>query len=285
MFYNSLEHFLTKIRHGEVPLGCVVTFTDPAVTEIAAESGFDFCWIDGEHGVLDRQTAMLHMMALKGTGCAPLYRVPACDHTEIKKIIDFAPAGIIVPMVLSAADATCAAAACRYPPTGNRGCGYRRGNRYGAIPTAEYLEQARREPLVILQIEHIDAVRSLDAILAVPGVDGCLIGPYDLSTTLGKSGAFDDPEVNAVFDEVCAKVRASGKILGVYAEGNYDRWLRRGVQFIGCINDTSAMAMGFRFMREKIAKARAAAPGLSSASAASQHPKSGKKLRGARRTA
>ena len=109
MIYNALEQFLAKIRSGAVPTGCVVTFTDPAVTEIAAESGFDFCWIDGEHGVLDRQTAMLHIMALKGTGCAPLYRVPACDHTEIKKVIDFAPAGIIVPMVVIAIIAILAA--------------------------------------------------------------------------------------------------------------------------------------------------------------------------------
>ena len=265
MIYNALEQFLAKIRSGAVPTGCVVTFSDPAVTEIAAESGFDFCWIDGEHGVLDRQTAMLHIMALKGTGCAPLYRVPACDHTEIKKVIDFAPAGIIVPMVLSAEDAAYAVAACRYPPTGNRGCGFRRGNRYGTIPNAEYLAQAEHEPLVILQIEHIDAVRDLDGILAVPGVDSCLVGPYDLSTTLGKAGAFDDPEVNAVFDEVCFKVRKAGKLLGVYAEGNYDRWLRRGVQYIGCINDTSAMAMGFRVMREKIATARNVADGFVSA--------------------
>ena len=112
---------------------------------------------------------------------------------------------------------------------------------------------------MILQIEHIDAVRNLDAILAVPGVDSCLIGPYDLSISMGKAGAFDDPEVNRVLDEICSKVRAAGKILGAYAEGNYDRWLRRGVQYIGCINDTSAMMMGFRAMREKIATARDAA--------------------------
>jgi len=100
MQYNQFETFLNSIRAGKLCVGCCITFTDPAVTEIAAEAGFDFCWIDGEHGVLDRATAMQHIMALKGTGCAPFYRVPACDHTEIKRVIDFAPAGIIVPMVM-----------------------------------------------------------------------------------------------------------------------------------------------------------------------------------------
>ena len=116
------------------------------------------------------------------------------------------------------------------------------------------MSMAQREPLVILQIEHIEAVRNLDAILAVPGVDSCLIGPYDLSASMGKAGAFDDVEVNAVFDEICTKVQASGKLLGVYAEDGFGRWLKRGVQFIGCINDTSAMLMGFRLMRQRIAE-------------------------------
>ena len=256
MFYNSLEQFLDKIRSGKVATGCVVTFADPTVTEIAAESGFDFCWIDGEHGQMDRNTAMMHIMALKGTGCAPLYRVPACDHTEIKKIIDFAPAGIIVPMILNADVAAKAVAACRYPLAGNRGCGFRRGNRYGNIDMREYYEMSQREPLVILQIEHIEAVKNLDAILAVEGIDSLLIGPYDLSISMGKAGQFDDEDVNAVFDYVSSKAHAHNKLLGVYTEGNYDRWLARKVHYIGCINDTSAMMKGFRKMQHKIADAQ-----------------------------
>ena len=78
------------------------------------------------------------MMALKGSGCAPLYRVPACDHTEIKRIIDFAPVGVIIPMIRTREDAEQAVAACRYPPVGDRGFGIRRGWRYGAIPFDRY---------------------------------------------------------------------------------------------------------------------------------------------------
>lgn len=252
MDYNNLQTFLERLKQGKILKGAVVTFSDPAVTEMVAEAGFDFCWIDGEHGVLDRQTAMLHMMALKGTGCAAFYRVPACNHTEIKRIIDFAPAGVIIPMIMDAKDAELAAAACRYPLRGNRGCGFRRGNRYGSIPNTQYLEQSKSEPLVILQIEHIEAVRNLDAILQVPDVDSILIGPYDLSTSMGKSGQFDDPELNEVFDIVCRKALAAGKSLGVYAENNYDRWLRRGVQYFGIINDTTAMMMGFKTMQERL---------------------------------
>ena len=129
MKVNGLDGFLEKIRAGKMPLGAAITFTDPAVTEVACASGLDFLWFDGEHGEFSRETAMLHLMAVKGTGVASLYRVPSCDHTEIKRIIDFAPAGVIIPMVLTAEDAARAVDACRYPiHGGSRGFGPRRGS-------------------------------------------------------------------------------------------------------------------------------------------------------------
>jgi len=247
MKINNLEQFLEGVRGGRLALGCCITFADPSVTEVACAAGFDFVWIDGEHGQMDRNTAMLHMMAVKGTGVASFYRVPACDHTEIKKVIDFAPAGIIVPMVMDAADARRAVSACRYPTEGgDRGCGYRRGWDYGAADTDAYLAAAKRDPLVILQIEHIVAARNLDAILDVPGIDSVVIGPYDFSMSMGKPGKFDDPEVKSALDDVCAKVRAKGVLLGAYAESHFDDWRRRGVQWLGVKNDTNAMLAGFR---------------------------------------
>lgn len=249
---NALNCFLEKIHNGRIPSGAVITFADPSAAELAADAGFDFCWIDGEHGEFDRFSAMLSIMALKGTGCAAFYRVPACSHTEIKKIIDFAPAGIIIPMIMNGQDAELAVAACRYPPRGNRGCGFRRAVGYGADPIQEYLKLSETQPLVIIQIEHISAVENLDAILAVPGIGSILVGPYDLSASMGKTACFDDPEVASVFDEVCRKSRAAGKILGAYTESSYDLWLRRGVQYFGCVNDTAAMLEGFRTKMRKI---------------------------------
>lgn len=255
MKINNLEKFLDKIRRGEMPLGAVTTFADPAVTELTAEAGFDFVWIDGEHGEMDRCNAMGHLMAVKGTDCASFYRVPACDHTEIKKVIDFAPAGIIVPMVMDAADAARAVAACRYPPVGNRGCGFRRGLAYGAGDFDAYWKAAEQDPLVIIQLEHVEAVRNLDAILAVPGIGAILIGPYDLSASMGKEGQWTDPEVAAAYDEVCRKTRAAGVLLGVYAECMFDVWKARGVQFMAVKNDTNAMLLGYREMMARARKA------------------------------
>ncbi len=249
MELNGLENFLEKIRSGRTPLGAAITFTDPAVTELSCAAGFDFMWLDGEHGAFQRETAMLHLMAARGTGVATFYRVPACDHTEIKNIIDFAPAGIIVPMVLTAQDAARAVSFCRYPVHGGtRGFGPRRGHLYGAGDFESYLAASAREPLVMIQLEHVEAARNLDAILDVPGVDAVIVGPYDFTMSMGKPGQFDDPEISALFGECCRKVRAKGLLLGCYTESGFDVWRRRGVQFMAIKNDTNAMLMGYEEM-------------------------------------
>jgi len=246
MQINNLEKFLAKVKAGQCPLGGCVSFSDPAATECVAEAGFDFVFIDGEHGEIDRNTAMHHLMAVRGTDCASFYRVPACNHTEIKKVIDFAPAGIIVPMVMNAEEAALAISAMRYPPIGDRGCGFRRGLGYGTRNMDEYWEEAKHDPMVILQIEHISAVRDLDRILALPGLDSVLVGPYDLSASMGKAGQWDDPEVAAVYDEVARKAKAAGVILGVSLEQQYAAWKRRGVDYMAVRSDTGAMIEGFR---------------------------------------
>ena len=250
---NGLDAFLTKIRTGSLPLGAVVTLADAAATEILCAAGFDFVWIDGEHGIIDRKSAQDHVIAAAAHGIPAFYRVPSCDHTEIKRVIDLGPAGIIVPMVLGAEDAARAVSACRYPiHGGTRGCGYRRGFAYGAAETKSYLDDAATNPLVIIQLEHIDAVRDLDRILAVPGLGSVLIGPYDLSMSMGKPGAWHDPDVAEVFDEVCRKVKASGLPLGVYTECDFDLWKRRGVGYMAIKNDTNAMLEGARRMLTEV---------------------------------
>ena len=254
MKVNGLEGFLEKIRANKMPLGAAITFTDPAVTEVACASGLDFMWFDGEHGEFGRETAMLHLMAVKGTGVASLYRVPCCDHTEIKRIIDFAPAGIIIPMVLTAEDAARAVDCCRYPiHGGSRGFGPRRGLDYGAGDAAEYFAKSAHDPLVMIQLEHIEAARNLDAILEVPGIDAIIVGPFDFTMSMKKPGQFLDSEVTTILDECCRKVREKGILLGCYTERDFDLWRKRGVQFMAIKNDTNAMMLG---LQEMMAKAK-----------------------------
>jgi 2-keto-3-deoxy-L-rhamnonate aldolase RhmA len=239
MEINNLEKFRDTMA-GRTAIGTVITLSDPAVSELAADAGFDFTWIDAEHAPHTLESIMGHVMAVRGTNCAPLVRVPWNEPGIIKPILDLAPAGVIIPMVNTVKAAREAVAACKYPPQGIRGCGVRRGVRYGATPFKDYLKQSESDPMVIVQIEHIEAVKNLDAILKVPGIDSICVGPCDLSGSMGKLNQTDDPEVCRVINEICAKTKEAGLLLGT-AGGPLPVWQQRGVNWIALTSDCGSM--------------------------------------------
>ena len=243
---NNLEKFKDKLAAGKFCLGASISVSDPSVTELACEAGFDFVFIDGEHGNIDRDAAMKHLMAVSGKDAASFYRVPDTSHTEIKRVIDFAPAGIVVPMVMNAEEGRRAIAAMRYPPVGDRGCGFRRGPRYGATEFAAYWDASKREPWVILQLEHISAYRDLDRILELEGLDSIMIGPFDFSASMGKPGQWDDPKLRKVFDDACRRIRAAGVMLGVALDVRAAEWRARGAQWMAVKGDMPALMERWR---------------------------------------
>ncbi len=211
-----MNRFDEKRARGEHALGCCTTFTDARVAELAAEAGFDFVWIDGEHGEYDRATARNMIKAVQAQGMAAFFRVPECRGEYVRRICDFRPDGVIVPMAMDEMDV---AYACGHCAEGVR---------------------------LIVQLEHIAAVRRLDAILRVPNLWSVLVGPYDLTASMGKEGRWHDPEVAATFDAACAKVKAAGLPLGVYTERDFDLWKGRGCDYFSVKNDTNAMLVGFQ---------------------------------------
>ena len=237
---NHLDAFKAKADRGDLCVGMVVTLSDPVVSELAGDVGYDFTWIDMEHAPLGIETVQGHIMATRGTGCAPFVRVVCNDRDVLKPVLDLAPAAVIIPRVNTAEAAAEAVAACKYPPYGCRGCGVRRASRYGETPFPEYLNHADREPLVIVQIEHVDAVKNLDDILRVPGIDSICVGPCDLSGSMGKLNQLDDPEVNEAIDEICRKTCRAGLMLGTAAEPLAD-WSKRGVQWIALVSDWASI--------------------------------------------
>ncbi len=247
MEINNLERFKNTIASGKTAIGAVITLDDLAVSECAGDCGMDFVWIDAEHAPHTLSTIKGHVTACRGTGCAPFVRVAKNDVGILKPVLDLAPAAVIIPMVNSAEEAEYAVAACRYPSTGVRGCGVRRAVRYGSTDIFEYLKTSESEPLVIVQIEHIDAVKNLDAILKVPGIDSICVGPCDLSGSMGILCQMNDPELNKVIDEVCMKTKKAGLMLGT-AGGPYADWKARGLDWIALGSDWGAMAQGFRNM-------------------------------------
>lgn len=241
MSLNNIELFREKVSARQVCAGCVISLTDPVVSELVAEAGYDFTWIDMEHAPLTTTAALHHIMALRGTQAFPLVRVPWNDQAILKQVRDLEPAGIIIPMIKTAEEAANAVAACKYPPQGMRGIGPKRGTRYGAISFSQYAKEADENCMVILQIEHIDAVRHIDEILDVPGIDSICIGPSDLSASMGKIAQESDPEVVAVIDALAKKVTERGIILGT-ASGDIQGWINRGVNWIAIGSDCGNMA-------------------------------------------
>ena len=232
---NNIEKIRQRLADGKVAIGTAITFADSAVSELTAEADYDFTWIDTEHAALDLNTVLQHIVACRGTGTASFVRVRQNEANVIKPVLDLAPAGIIVPRVNSAAEARAAVEACRYPPIGIRGFGPRRGMRFGAVSQPDYLAEVAADPLIAIQIEHIEAVANIDAILAVEGLDIICIGPNDLSGSMGKLGQIDDPEVIAAIDLVAEKARGTGHILGTstfYSPETFARWMELGVRWI-----------------------------------------------------
>ena len=232
---NNIEKIRQRLEAGQICIGTGVTFSDPAISELIAEAGYDFSWIDTEHAPLGLDCVLQHIVAHRGTDTAPFVRVPQNDVNAIKPVLDLAPAGIIVPQVNSAAEARDAVQACRYPPLGVRGYGPRRGQRFGAISQPEYLEQVTEDPIIVIQIEHVDAVDNIDEILAVPGIDIFCLGLNDLSGSMGKLGQIDDPEMVAAVDTVARKVGTSGRVLGIstfYSAETFARWMQLGIRWL-----------------------------------------------------
>jgi len=180
-----------------------------------AGAGFDWLTVDLEHSVITIREAeeLIRIVALSGV--CPLVRLSANDPTQIKRVMDAGAHGVIVPMVNSVSDAHRAVEAVLYPPEGKRGVGLARAQGYGRgfQPYREWLSQ---ESVVIVQVEHIEAVNNLEAILSVEGVDGFIVGPYDLSGSLGVPGQFAHSTMQEAMERIKSVGTASGKAFGIH---------------------------------------------------------------------
>lgn len=209
--------FRERLRRRDRLVGTLLGLPCPELAEIAADAGFDWLFVDMEHGALEARDVMRIVQAVREP-CACLVRVPETSEMGIKKALDTGAAGIIVPHVNSAADAAQAVHWSKYPPEGGRSVGFTRSNRYG-VRFRENVATANGETAVVAQVEHIDGVRAIEAILAVRGVDAVFIGPFDLSASLGKPGRLDDPEVKGAIGAVTASCARAAIPVGVFSAG------------------------------------------------------------------
>lgn len=246
-----------KLENNELTIGSWITLGHPSIGEIMADAGFDWLVVDMEHSVIGLRETQLLVSAIESKGVVPLVRVGENSANLIKRVMDTGAHGVIVPMVNSKAEAAAAVRAVKYPPSGTRGVGLARAQGYG-MKFEKYRDWVAEESVVIVQIEHIKAVENLEAILGTEGVDGFIVGPYDISGSIGVPGEFEHPEVL----EALRRVRETARELGVTSGFHVippepDRVrekIQQGYRFIAYSLDTLFLAVscgtGLKSIRE-----------------------------------
>lgn len=199
----------------KLSIGSWITLNHFSIVEIMADAGFDWLCVDMEHSVTDYFEAEQLIAAIQSKGISAFVRVGENNQRIIKRVLDAGAQGIIVPMVNSRDEAIKAVNAVRYPPFGTRGVGLARAQKYG-FGFDEYKDNIAKNIKLIVQIEHIDAIKNLEEIIEVDGVDGTFIGPYDLSGSMGKPGKFDDADVKEALLKYEAIAKKYQKLIGFH---------------------------------------------------------------------
>jgi 4-hydroxy-2-oxoheptanedioate aldolase len=211
--------------------------------EVMAHQGFDSLTIDMQHGVVDYQVAVSMLQGISTRDVVPLARVPWNHPAFIMKILDAGAYGVICPMINTRDEAAALVAACKYAPRGYRSFGPVRASLYGG---ADYAQAANDTLLVMPMIETAEAVKNIDAILSVPGIDAVYVGPADLSLTLGCTPKLDQTEAPVVEAQevIAAACKRNGVVAGIHCGGApYAlKMIAAGYQFVTLASDTRFLA-------------------------------------------
>lgn len=238
--------FKAALARGTAQIGLWLGLANPYSAELVAGAGFDWLLIDGEHAPNTVPTILAQLQAIAPYPSHSVVRVPWNDAVVIKQVLDLGAQTLLVPMVQSAAEASAAVAATRYPPRGVRGVGsaLARASRWNRID--DYLQRANDEIALLVQAETRAAVDAIDAIARVEGVDGVFIGPADLAADLGHLGNPGHPDVQAAIDRAIAAIVATGKAAGILSAdpAAARRYLDAGATFVAVGVDTTLLARG-----------------------------------------
>ncbi len=205
------------MKKEQVLVGSWINSCSPVISELMAQCGFDFLTIDVEHSPVNIDGAFNMLQAIKSGNrdCQALVRVAGNSYSEIKRYMDAGADGIICPLVNSKEDAKELVDAVKYFPLGKRGVGYSRSNKYG-IDILESIKNDNNRTFVCVQIEHIDAINNLEEILSVEGVDAAIIGPYDLSASMGLAGQLDHPKMEEAINYNLKICQENGVLPGIH---------------------------------------------------------------------
>lgn len=251
---NTIKH---KLKTGASVLGtCITDHTSPEIVTIFKAAGLDFFFIDTEHSVPSYRDIQTLVRAGRGAGVIPLTRVTQGEYFLIARLLDVGAMGIIAPRIGSVAEARAIVDAMKFTPEGSRGYGLRGIiNDYNYTGARAEMDSANRETMVILQVENKECLEGVFEIAAVPGVDALMIGPFDLSISLGIPGQFDDPVFWKAVDRVAEACDKAGVAPGIHF-GNAKQLRKaadRGMRFLVCGSDSSVLLAGFKGVVQEMA--------------------------------
>lgn len=234
--------FRSRLRSGDVLVGALLQMPLPEVAELFVTAGYDWLFLDLEHSPMAPRDA-LNLLLAADARVPCVVRVPWNDEASLKKVLDLGATGVIVPLVNSAEDARLAVGRCKYPPEGFRSVGITRAQRFD-LDFDDYMRRANDEIAVIVQIEHVAAVRNIDEILDVPGIDGVFVGPFDLSGSMDKPGRINDAEVQAAIAEIVQACTKRDIALCAYAHtpAHARTYMKLGYRVIGLCTDYILLA-------------------------------------------
>ena len=244
---NYLSIIKKEIEEKTILLGTHINLRENIIPEIMGKIGFDFLWIDMEHTSLNKESVQNHLISCSAASIASFVRIPIKDSTLVRPVLEMNPSAIVFPFIMNAEDAKKAVESCKYPPKGKRGFGPKRANYYGLMELDDYIKNADSNIWVIIQIEHTDAVKNLDEILKVDGIDSIVVGPNDLSASIGLLGKLKHPRVKKLMDDIAYKTHNHNKPLGVsmgFDLENIEDWINRGVAWITIGTDISCLIDG-----------------------------------------
>lgn len=247
---DRIREFKQKMQSNGV-LGLFMKTADPAFVESAGYAGMDYAILDMEHGPVGYENMQNNIRAALAAGAAPIIRVDSLSENSISKALDIGAFGVQIPQISSGKDAQRAVRMARFHPLGERGvCRFVRAAQYSSLSGPEYFAQANNA-LIIVQLEGQAAIRDIDAILEVDGIDVIFVGPYDLSQSMGLTGQTTHPDVVGAMRLIIEKAAGRGKITGTFtdSEETLRIWKNAGVKYLSYSVDVGIFSEACRSLR------------------------------------
>lgn len=236
------------LKENRVCIGTMVSsFRSPQIAQIWGACGWDYFIMDTEHSFFDYETLADIMTVARTEEITPLVRVASNTYPLLARVLDVGALGVICPRVDTPEEVRQILNACKYPPLGQRGLSMSNiHHAHRGTSQREYVEWANANSLIVIQPETETAVENIEKLVSIPGVDAVMIGPNDLSLSMGISGEFNHPRMVAAYERVIAACRRHGVAPGVHMMdlNSAQHWIGKGMRFVTFMNDLRFMMEG-----------------------------------------